>query len=93
MVTVNLSQKALVQRIQLWRRRRGMGFEEALEQGGVSPARVGGGLGREHGGGNGQGQSSERGQHQGACGGGVGGLKQFNKIFNLANNVSEKFLY
>ena len=70
-----------------------MGFEEPLEQGRVSPARVGGGLGREHGGGNGQGQSSERGQHQGACGGGVGGLKQFNKIFNLANNVLEKFLY
>ena len=69
-----------------------MGFEEALEQGGVSPARVGGGLSGEHGGGDGQGQSSERGQHQGACGGGVGGLKQ-GKIFNLANNVSEKFLY
>ena len=70
-----------------------MGFEEPLEQGRVSPARVGGGLGREHGGGDGQGQSSERGQHQGACGGGVGGLKQINKIFNLANNVLEKFLY
>ena len=70
-----------------------MGFEEALKQGRVSPARVGGGLGREHGGGDGQGQSPERGQHQGACGGGVGGLKQFNKIFNLANNVLEKFLY